>query len=217
MNIKVELITGDVNEIEQLDFMLIGHKNPLRQQICIESGACFIEKESESWMYPHTYELLQAPAYKWKQVAAIKFRPNGKVNETQFSRISNPIGTALEESYVGSVGILPPTWRNPSYCALGVIHSLLIIGCAAKILPKTGLGQAAGYVAYNAANTQFKIISDTGTEYFEEVLKDDCLLLWSFIRRYCKKRKDDFLLADSYKQLRRCGVTFDVSKRRITS
>ena len=216
MNLKVELITGDVNEIGQLDFLLIGHKNPLRQQICAESGACFIEKESESWMYPHKYELLQAPAYKWKRVAAVKFRPNGKVNETQFARISEPIGTALKQSRIRSVGILPPTWRNPSYCALGIIHSLWTIGYAAEVLPKTALRDTAGKLVYNAANTQFKIISDTGTEYFEEVLKDDCLLMWSFIKQYCKKWKDDFFLADSYKQLRRCEVTFDVSKRRIT-
>ena len=119
-------------------------------------------------MYPHKYELLQAPAYKWKRVAAVKFRPNGKVNETQFARISEPIGTALKQSRIRSVGILPPTWRNPSYCALGIIHSLWTIGYAAEVLPKTALRDTAGKLVYNAANTQFKIISDTGTEYFEE-------------------------------------------------
>jgi len=181
MNLNIELISGDVNQVGGIDFLLIGHKNPLREQIRRETDASFKIMDSESWMFPHQYELLEAPVYKWKQVAAIKFRANGKISETQFVRISSPITTALKQPSIESIGILPPTWRNPRYCALGVIYSLWIIGYAH--VSSKGLVRKLFFPS--PAHAQFKIISQTGTEYFEEVLKDDCHLLWKFVRELC--------------------------------
>lgn len=62
-----------------------------------------------------------------EKVAAIKFRSNGKLNKNQFVRISSALTTALKQPHIKTIGILPPTWRNPSYCALGVIYLLLIL------------------------------------------------------------------------------------------
>ena len=118
MNLNIELINGDVNQVSGIDFLLIGHKNPLREQILRETNVSFKIMDSQSLMFPHQYELLQAPVYKWKQVAAIKFRANDKISETQFARISIPITAALKQPSLKSIGILPPTWRNPSYCCL---------------------------------------------------------------------------------------------------
>lgn len=207
MNLNIELITGDVDRVGGIDFLLIGHKNALRDRICRETDACFKIMDSESWMFPHQYELLEAPFYKWKQVAAIKFRANGKISETQFVRISSPITTALKQPQIKSIGILPPTWRNPHYCALGVIYSLWIIGYAH--VSSKGLIRKLFFPS--PAHAQFKIISQTGTEYFEEVLKDDCQLMWQFLKELCEQRKDDYLFY-SYKRFQRINVTFNVSK-----
>ena len=207
MNLNIELISGDVNQVSGIDFLLIGHKNPLREQILRETDASFKIMDSESWMFRHQYELLEAPVYKWKQVAAIKFRANGKISETQFARISSPITTALKQPLIESIGILPPTWRNPRYCALGVIYSLWIIGYAHV----SSKGFVRKLFFPSPAHVQFKIISQTGIEYFEEVLQDDCHLLWKFIKELCEQRKDDYLF-DSYKQFKRRNVTFNVSK-----
>ena len=97
MNLQVELITGDVTRLGELDFLSIGHKNPLRECICRESETTFNIVNSESWMFPHQYELLESPSFKWKKTAAIKFRSNGKISETQFVRISSPICTVLKQ------------------------------------------------------------------------------------------------------------------------
>lgn len=73
MNLNVELITGDINQVGDLNFLLIGHKNLLREQICRETNSAFESTNSESWFFPHQYELLEAPFYKWKRIVAIKF------------------------------------------------------------------------------------------------------------------------------------------------
>ena len=96
MHLQLELITGNANHIGNLDFLLLGHKNPLRGQICEEADSVFQPIDSESWSHPHQYEVLEAPSYKWKKVVAIKFRSNGKTNESQFVKISSPINTALK-------------------------------------------------------------------------------------------------------------------------
>ncbi|NER78477.1 MAG: hypothetical protein F6K42_02650 [Leptolyngbya sp. SIO1D8] len=214
MNLNVELVTGDVNAIESIDFLLIGHKNPLREQICRETNSFFKSVESESWMFPHQYALLEAPSYKWKQVAAIKFRANGKISETQFVRISSPIATALKQAQIDSIGILPPTWRNPKYCALGVIYSLWIIGYAAASSARSPYPDVMNELFPSPENVNFKIISQTGTEYFEEVLKNDCDLMWKFIKELCKQRKDD-LWSYPYKYWKKNPVTFNVSKSMV--
>lgn len=109
MDLNVELITGDVNLLGDLDFLLIGHKNRLRQQIYRDTKSSVRSVNSESWMFPHEYELLEAPSYKWEKVVAIKFRANGRISETQFVRISSPISMALKQPGIESIGILPPT------------------------------------------------------------------------------------------------------------
>ncbi|MGB8703230.1 MAG: hypothetical protein WCD18_27755 [Thermosynechococcaceae cyanobacterium] len=68
MNLQLELIAGDVNRIGDLDFLLLGHKNPLRKQICEETDSVFKPIDSESWSHPHQYEFLEEPSYKWKRV-----------------------------------------------------------------------------------------------------------------------------------------------------
>lgn len=214
MNLNVELVTGDVNRVDSIDFLLIGHKNPLREQICRETDSLFKIVDSESWMFPHKYELLEAPFYKWKQVAAIKFRANGKICETQFARISSPITTALKQSQIKSIGILPPTWHNPKYCALGVIYSLWLIGYAAASGARSYYPDVMIELFPNPANVKFKIISQTGTEHFQEVLKNDCDLMWKFVKKLCKQRKDDPLIPP-YKHLRKITVDFNISQRLV--
>ncbi|MBZ8182842.1 hypothetical protein [Oscillatoria salina] len=214
MNLNVELITGDVNKVDGIDFLLIGHKNPLREQICRETGSLFKAVDSETWMFPHKYELLEVSSYKWKQVAAIKFRANGKIGETQFVRISSPIATALKKPQIESIGILPPTWRNPEYCALGVIYSLWIIGYAAASGARSSYPDLMNELFPNPANVKFQIISQTGTEYFEEILKNDCDLMWKFVRRLCKQRKDN-LYAIPKSTEKKIPVIFNISKSLI--
>ena len=208
MNLNIELINGDVNRLGELDFLLIGHKNPLREKICRETDSTFRRVDSESWLFPHRYELLEDPSYKWKTVAAIKFRANGKISETQFVRISSPIATSLKRSHTQSIGILPPTWHNPSYCALGVIYSLWIIGHAAASGARSPYPDVMRELFPSPSNVTFKIISQTGTEYFEEVLKDDCNLMRNFVKRLCKQQKDTPFVS-TYKQLRKIPVTFN--------
>jgi len=213
MKLNVELITGDVNKVDGIDFLLIGHKNPLREQICKETGSFFKGVDSESWFFPHKYELLEVPSYKWKQVAAIKFRANGKIDETQFARISSPICTALKKPQIESIGILPPTWRNPEYCALGVIYSLWIVGYAAASAANWSY-PGMSELFPNPANRKFKIISQTGREYFEEVLKNDCDLMWKFVERLCKQRKNH-LVRIPKNTVKKNTVIFNISKSLI--
>ena len=211
MDLQVELISGDVTRLGELDFLLIGHKNPLRADICRESAATFNSVDSESWMYPHQYELLESPSYKWKKTAAIKFRSNGEISETQFVRISSPISTALKQPSIRSIGILPPTWHNPQNCALGVIYSLWIIGYAAASNARSPYPEIMKDFCPNPANTTFKIVSQSGIEYFEEVLKDDCSLMWDFVRNMCSQ--NDSL--HSYRKWREVPVTFKIEKYMI--
>lgn len=212
MDLNVELLTGDVNSIEKLDFLLIGHKNPLYKQICRETNASFMSVNSESYVFPHQYELLKAPSYKWKQIAAIKFRANGKISDTQFIRISIPIVTALKQEPINSIGIMPPTWRNPEYCALGVIYALWMIGHAAASGGRSYYSGVMNKRFRSPRNVKFTIISQTGIEYFEEVLKNDCDLMWKFIQELCKQRKD-YPLFSAYKYWRKYSVNFNVEKK----
>jgi hypothetical protein len=214
MILNVELITGDVNGVDGIDFLMIGHKNPLRDKICREANTAFKSVDSESWMFPHKYELLEAPSYKWKQVAAIKFRANGKISETQFVRISSPVATALKQPQIKSIGILPPTWHNPRYCALGIIYSLWVIGYGAASGARSYYPDLMSELFPSPSNVIFKIVSQTGTEYFEEVLKDNCNLMWEFVQQLCKQRKDDPLFSP-YKHWKKIPVNFNVSKSSI--
>ncbi|WP_310488825.1 hypothetical protein [Chamaesiphon sp. VAR_69_metabat_338] len=219
MEIKLELITGDVNQVGDLDFLLMGHKNHLRDRILKETDSKFDVLEAKSWLYSNQYELLEAPEYKWKRIAAINFRPNSgrSLSETQFSKISRVISVALKSFNAQSIGILPPTWRNPRYCALGVIYSLWITAYS---------NQANAVAPYNIlqelypspASTNFKIISLTGTEYFEEVLQDDCKLMWNFIKAFCKQQNANnaaWFSSPQYKQFKKYPVTFNISKEVI--
>jgi hypothetical protein len=213
MNLQLELITGDVNQIGDLDFLLLGHRNPLRRQICEETSSVFQPIESESWSHPHQYEFLEAPSYKWKKVAAIKFRANGKISETQFVRISSPIKTALKQPDVRNVGILPPTWHNPSYCALGIIYSLWLLGYAAASGARSSCPGVMKELFPSPANVRFKIISQTGTEHFENVLKDDCDLMWKFFKQL---PKGELSWTDySYKSYGKIPVRFEVTKIQV--
>ncbi len=219
MEIQLELITGDVNRVDDLDFLLMGHKNHLRDRILKETGSKFNVLEAESLMSSNQYELLEAPAYKWKQIAAINFRPNsgGRLSETQFSKISRVIGVALKSFNSQSIGILPPTWRNPRYCALGVIYAIWITAYsnqANSTAPYTILQEFYP----SPASTNFKIISLTGTEYFEEVLQDDCKLMWDFIKAFCNQQYANnaaWFSSSEYKQFKKYPVTFSISKKVI--
>ncbi len=215
MNLDIELITGDINQVGNLDFLLLGHKNPLREKICRETNSTFQNIDSESGWFPHHYELLANPSYKWKRVAAIKFRSNGKLNETQFSRISSALTTALKQSNVKFIGILPPTWRNPNYCALGVIYSLWLIGYASANFTKSFYPYITSdiirQVYPNPTNVKFKIVSYTGIEHFEEVLQNDCTIMWDFLKTICKKQQNN-PFKFSYKQLRNIPIIFNITK-----
>lgn len=215
MNLDIELITGDINQLDKLDFLLIGHKNPLYEQICRETNFSFKEVYCKSWMFPHQYKLLEVPFYKWKQVAAIKFRANGKISETQFVRISCPIETAVKQPQIESIGILPPTWRNPEYCALGVIYSLWIIGYGAAFYLQSSYSNEMREFFPDPTNKKFKIISQTGTEYFEAVLENNGDLMWKFIKKLCKQRKNDPWLYYPYRKFKEIPVSFNVSKKLI--
>jgi hypothetical protein len=214
MNLKLQLITGDINQIESLDFLLLGHKNPLCEQIRKETSSDFRVRDSESWMFPHQYKFLEAPSYKWKKVAAIKFRANGKISETQFVRISSPIATALKQQNIRSIGILPPTWRNPSYCALGIIYAIWINGYAAAFGARSSYPEAMKEIYPSPAGVAFKIISQVGTAEFENVLKDDCELMWRFLKRLLKQQSES-PWTHQYKSFRRISVKFDVTKIQI--
>ena len=215
MEIKLELITGDVNQVNDLDFLILGHKNNLRDRVLKETGSKFEIRNAKSIFYSNQYELLEAPLYKWKRVAAINFRSNSgrKLSETQFSKISRVIGVALRSFDAQSVGILPPTWRNPPYCALGVIYSLWITAYANQSNAAAPYGDILQEFYPNPASINFKIISQTGTEYFEEVLQDDCKLMWDFIKAFCKQQNDSNAWgAPHYQTLLRYPVTFNISK-----
>ena len=183
----------------------------MRERICQESNATFNMVNSESWAFPHQYELLESPSYKWEKTAAIKFRSNGKISETQFTRISSPISTALKQPSIRSIGIVPPTWHNPQYCALGVIYSLWIIGYAAASNETSDYPEIMKDLFPSPENTTFKIISQSGIEHFEEVLKDDCSLMWDFVRNICSQ--DDLLY--TYEEWRELPVIFKVKKYMI--
>jgi hypothetical protein len=210
MNLQLELITGDVNQIGDLDFLLLGHKNPLRRRICEETSSVFQPIDSESWSYPHQYEFLEEPSYKWKRVAAIKFRSNGKISETQFVRISSPISTALKQPDIRSIGILPPTWHNPSYCALGIIYSLWLLGYVSASGARSPYPEVMKELFPSPAKVKFKIISQTGTEDFENVLKNDCDVMWKFFKQLQKKELS--WTGCSYKSYRKVLVRFEVTK-----
>ena len=47
MEIKLELITGDVNQIDDLDFLIMGHKNHLRDRILKETDSKFYVLEDD--------------------------------------------------------------------------------------------------------------------------------------------------------------------------
>lgn len=209
MIINLELVTGDVRRIGQLDFLLMGHKNPLRDEICRETGSQFKTVKSESWLFPHHYEVLNAPDYQWRKVAAVKFRANGKISETQFVRISSPITAALKASHIQTMGIVPPTWRNPGYCALGVIYALWVIGYAAVSAARSPYPDLMGEPFPDPSHVTFKVIAQTGIEHLEAVLKDDCHLMWGFIQQLCQQKKDE-LFAPDYKTLRKIPVKFNV-------
>jgi hypothetical protein len=217
MNLSIELITGNVNQVNELDFLLMGHKNPLRKQICRETDSTFKVINSESWFSPHQYEILEAPSYKWKNVGAIKFRSNGKLSETQFARISGPISTALKRPHIQSIGILPPTWRNPSYCALGVIYSLWTIGCvatASRVRPR--FPELMDELFPNPSNKTFKIISQTGTDSFEEILKNDFKIMWDFFDQLCEQQKDNPLVSQSeLQQLKIIPIAFNITRIKL--
>jgi hypothetical protein len=218
MNLSIELITGNVNQVNELDFLLVGHKNPLREQICRETDSTFKVINSDNWFSPHQYKILEAPSYKWKKVAAIKFRSNGKLSGTQFAKISSPISTALKQPYIQSIGILPPTtWRNPSYCALGVIYSLWTIGCvatASRVRPR--FPDLIDEIFPSPSNKTFKIISRTGTDDFEEILKNDFKVMWDFFDQLCERQKDNPLISQSeLKRLRIIPVEFNFTKIKI--
>ncbi len=213
MNLHLELITGDVNQIGNLDFLLLGHKNPLRRQICEEADSVFQFIGSESWLHPHQYDFLEAPSYKWKKVAAIKFRANGKICETQFVRISSPISTALKQPDIESIGILPPTWRNPNYCALGIIYSLWLLGYASASGARSHFPDVMKELFPSPANVKFKIISQAGTEHFENVLKDDCDVMWKFFKKLLKEELS--WTGSSYKSYRKVPVRFEVTKIQV--
>ncbi|HBQ97531.1 MULTISPECIES: hypothetical protein [unclassified Roseofilum] len=55
MNLNIELVSGDINEVGELDFLLLGYKNPLLEQIARETHASFKSIESASWMFPHHF------------------------------------------------------------------------------------------------------------------------------------------------------------------
>lgn len=217
MILKLELITGDINQIGNLDFLLLGHKNPLRDQICRETDSDFEIIDSESSWFPHQYEFLDVLSYKWKKVAAIKFRANGRISETQFVRISSPIHTALKQQGIRSVGILPPTWRNPSYCSLGIIYSLWINAYAYESGARSSYSEILRELYPSPAEVTFKIVSRTGIEHFEDVLKDDCDLMWKFVKKFLKQQKKNspWLYYYPYKKCRKIPVSFDVTRIHI--
>lgn len=208
MNLNVELIAGDVNQVRPLDFLLMGHKNPLREQICKETQAAFELVYHQGMLSSHLYELLEAPSYRWRRIAAVKFRSNNKLSETQFSRISAPLVTVLENyDDVKSVGILPPSWRNPQYCALGVVYSLWLLGYAEQTSKSVEFSSTPSSIGY-------RVISNSGIYDFEKVLEDDCKLMWDFIRKLCKAHREDILMP-SYRQLRKVPIHFIVTKRQL--
>ncbi|GAB4525245.1 MAG: hypothetical protein Tsb0014_04420 [Pleurocapsa sp.] len=53
MQLNIELITGDVRQIDNLDFLIIGSKNQLKQIICQETCSFFQTKNSECMFFPH--------------------------------------------------------------------------------------------------------------------------------------------------------------------
>lgn len=216
MNLDIELITGDINQVESLDFLLLGYKNPLREKICKQTNSVFQSIDNEGWSFPHQYELLTHPSYKWKKVAAIKFRSNGKVHETQFARISSPLSTAIKQPNVKSIGILPPTWRNPSYCALGVIYSLWLIGYvhACSINYRHITSETIKQLYPNPSGVKFKIVTLNGIEHFEKVMQNDYEIMWDFLKQLGNKQQNN-LFKFSYKRLRKTLVIFNVTKTSV--
>ncbi|GAB4525249.1 MAG: hypothetical protein Tsb0014_04430 [Pleurocapsa sp.] len=156
--------------------------------------------------------MLETPDYKWKTIAAIKFRANNKVSETQFARISNALSIAIKNFDAKNIGILPPTWRNPQYCALGVIYAIWLMGYSGEFISKSSYPEVAATYYPNPQNVIFKIISQTGTGYFEEVLENDCQIMWSFLKKLNNKNKDNFLSFD-YQELKKMRIQFNVTKK----
>lgn len=211
MILNVELVTGDVNKIKDLNFLLIGHKNPLRKEICRETNSVFKLIDSEPSDFPHQYELLEDLSYKWKSIAAIKFRSNRKLSRTQIFRIKSPITTALKAD-TQIVGILPPTWRNPDYSALGIVYSLWSIACAYQTASESNLPNDMVVKLFpDPSNVKFEIISVTGIEYFEQVLRNDCELMWNFIQKLYAQEKKIAI----YELIKENYIKFNVTNRSI--
>jgi hypothetical protein len=53
---------------------IMGHKNPLRQQICEETNCLFKPIDSESCSHPHQYEFLEAPEKFLSDLKLPRFR-----------------------------------------------------------------------------------------------------------------------------------------------
>ena len=145
---------------------------------------------------------MEALNYKWKRIAAVKFRANSKINEAQFARISSVVAVALKNFQTKSIGILPVTWKNPEYC-VGTIYAIWLMGYAGECIEKSPYP--------NPKNATLKVISQTGTKYFEEILRNVCQKMWDFWKKLGDKNKDDWLTY-SFQELKNSNVEFNLTK-----
>jgi len=209
MVIKLELVTGDIEKLGELDYVIMGQKNPLMQKVCTETGGEFQAMPSESFLYPSPWKLLSAPYYIWKYVACVNVRRK-RYPESQYSRISEALAYAVKQTDARTIAMLPVSWREPDYVAVGMIYALWCVGFAA-----TGVFKQE-YRRCHLQERQFLIVSADGVEPFERVLENDCRLLWQYIRKvnwvYNQTAKGIFP-RQTITDLRRKNITFAITKR----
>ena len=174
MIIHVKLVTGDIEEMGAFDYVVMGHKNPLRPKICAETGQTFKKMSSKSAIYPHSsWDLLCAEQYKWKHVACVNVRYK-RYPESQYSRISEAIAYGLRTINAESIAILPIRWRYPEYISIGIFYALWCQGFAACLNKRQ-------YPRLDHRN--FVIISKDGVDAYKNVVTQDFRALWQYIRK----------------------------------
>ncbi len=211
MLIKLELVTGDIQQLGELDYVIMGQKNPLRQKVCAETGGGFQAMPSESFLYPSSWKLLAAPNYRWKHIACVSLRRK-RYPESQYSRISEALAYGVKHTNARTIAMLPLSWREPDDVAVGMIYALWCVGLAA-----TGVFKDE-YRRCHLQDRQFLIVSADSVEPFERVLANDCRLLWQYIRKvnwvYNQTAKGIFP-RQQINDLKRKNITFAITKRTL--
>ena len=174
MIISLQLIKGDVRDVEGIDRLLFGRRCPLRAIVTEETREPFCRQRQWYSGIEYPYEVLHAYNYRWNTVLSVDFRSHNKLTTMQFLRIYLSLLYVLSRKrQSGSIAIMPFSARNPEYVALGTIYALW--------LAAHNRSEYWGSQQSRRDKLQFKIISDDGIEPYEAVLANRCKRMWEFL------------------------------------